>query len=143
MLKFLPLSLELDLMDFLYQRDKEIIAFARPDLAVAGTGSSSVAQVADIHNPSRGISPKMSKGKNEWRVTLQDEYKYVKLFALTDLAWPNRAAAMKAVQTVVRQLLVIAPAMVSTKTERGCELTWPFDPASEPRFIEIGVRGYR
>ena len=59
-----------------------------------------------IHNPSRDISPRMSKGKNEWRVTLQDEYKYVKLFALTDLAWPNRAAAMKAVQTVVRQLLV-------------------------------------
>ena len=88
-----------------------------------------------IHNPSRGISPKMSKGKNEWRVTLQDEYKYVKLFALTDLAWPNRAAAMKAVQTVVRRLLVIAPAMVSTKTEHGCEVTWPFDPASKPRFI--------
>jgi hypothetical protein len=35
----------------------------------------------------------------------------------------------------LRQLLVIAPAMVSTKTERGCELTWPFDPASEARFI--------
>jgi hypothetical protein len=48
---------------------------------------------------------------------------------------------MKTVQTVVRQLLVIAPAMVSTKTVHGCELTWPFDPASEPWFIEIGVRG--
>ena len=36
------------LTDFLYQRDGEIIAFARPDLAVSGTGSSSVAQVADI-----------------------------------------------------------------------------------------------
>jgi hypothetical protein len=96
-----------------------------------------------IHNPSRGISSKMSKAKNEWRVTLQDEKKYVKLFALTDRAWPNRAAAMKAVRTVVRQLLVIAPAMVSTKTEHGCEVTWPFDPASEPRFIEIEVRGYR
>ena len=88
-----------------------------------------------IHNPSRDISPRMSKGKNEWRVTLHDEINSVKLFGLTDRPWPNRAAAMKAVQTVVRQLLVIAPAMVSTKTERGCELTWPFDPASEPRFI--------
>src|SRR5450759_5095923 len=27
------------LTDFLYQRDREIIAFARPDLAVSGTGS--------------------------------------------------------------------------------------------------------
>jgi hypothetical protein len=37
------------LTDFLYQRDGEIIAFARPDLAVvAGTGSSSVAPAADI-----------------------------------------------------------------------------------------------
>ena len=45
------------------------------------------------------------------------------------------SAATKAVQTVVRQLLVIAPAIVSTKTEHGCEVTWPFDPASEPRFI--------
>jgi hypothetical protein len=36
------------LTDFLYQRDGEIIAFARPDLAVSGTGSSSVAPVADI-----------------------------------------------------------------------------------------------
>ena len=36
------------LTDFLYLRDGEIIAFARPDLAVSGTGSSSVAQVADI-----------------------------------------------------------------------------------------------
>ena len=33
------------LMDFLYQRDGEIIAFARPDLAVAGTGLSSAAPV--------------------------------------------------------------------------------------------------
>ena len=35
------------LMDFLYQRDGEIIAFARPDLAVAGTGLSSAAPVID------------------------------------------------------------------------------------------------
>jgi hypothetical protein len=95
-----------------------------------------------IPNPSRDITKK-SKAKNEWRVTLQDEYKYLKLLSLTDRAWPNRAAAMKAVQTVVRQLLVIAPTMVSTKTEHGCEVTWPFDPASEPRFIEPEeVRGY-
>lgn len=31
----------------LYQRDGEIIALARPDLAVSETGSSSVAQVLD------------------------------------------------------------------------------------------------
>ena len=37
-----------DLTDFLYQRDREIIAFARPDLAVAGTGVSSAAPVVDI-----------------------------------------------------------------------------------------------
>ena len=37
-----------DLTDFLYQRDREIIAFARPDLAVTGTGLSSAAQVVDI-----------------------------------------------------------------------------------------------
>ena len=37
----------LGLTDILYQRDGEIIAFARPDLAVSGTGSSSVAQVVD------------------------------------------------------------------------------------------------
>jgi hypothetical protein len=36
------------LTDFLYQRDGEIIAFARPDLAVAGTGSLSAVPVADI-----------------------------------------------------------------------------------------------
>jgi hypothetical protein len=36
------------LTDFLYQRDGEIIAFARPDLAVSGTGSSSMAQAVDI-----------------------------------------------------------------------------------------------
>jgi hypothetical protein len=36
------------LTDFLYQRDGETIAFAQPDLAVSGTGSSSVAQVVDI-----------------------------------------------------------------------------------------------
>ena len=35
------------LMDFLYQRDGEIIAFARPDLAVAGSGLSSAAPVVD------------------------------------------------------------------------------------------------
>ena len=39
---------ETGLADFLYQRDGEIIAFARPDLAVSGTGSSFVAQVACI-----------------------------------------------------------------------------------------------
>ena len=33
------------LTDFLYQRDGETIAFARSDLAVSGTGSSSVAPV--------------------------------------------------------------------------------------------------
>ena len=33
-----------DLTDFMYQRDWEVIAFARPDLAVSGTGSSSVAR---------------------------------------------------------------------------------------------------
>ena len=33
---------------FLYQRDGEIIAFARPDLAVSGMGSLSVAPVVDI-----------------------------------------------------------------------------------------------
>ena len=33
--------------DFLYQRDGEIIAFARPDLAVAGSGLSSAAPVVD------------------------------------------------------------------------------------------------
>lgn len=31
----------------LYQRDGEIIALARPDLAVSESGSSSVAQLAD------------------------------------------------------------------------------------------------
>jgi nucleotide-binding universal stress UspA family protein len=36
------------LTDFLCQRDGEIIAFARPDLAVAGTGLSSAAPVVDI-----------------------------------------------------------------------------------------------
>jgi hypothetical protein len=36
------------LTDFLYQRVREIIAFARPGLAVAGTGSLSVARVAGI-----------------------------------------------------------------------------------------------
>jgi hypothetical protein len=36
------------LTDFLYQRDGEIIAFARLDLAVAGTGLSSAAPVLDI-----------------------------------------------------------------------------------------------
>ena len=33
---------------FLYQRDGEIIAFARPDLAVTGTGLSSAALEVDI-----------------------------------------------------------------------------------------------
>jgi hypothetical protein len=36
------------LTDFLNQRDREIIAFARPVLAVSGTGSSFVAQGADM-----------------------------------------------------------------------------------------------
>jgi hypothetical protein len=36
------------LTDFLYQRDREIIAFVQPDLAVSGTGSSSVVPVVDI-----------------------------------------------------------------------------------------------
>ena len=36
------------LTDFLYQRDGETIAFARSDLAVSGTGSSSVAPVVGI-----------------------------------------------------------------------------------------------
>ncbi len=36
------------LTDFLYQRDGEIIAFARPDLAVAGTGLSSAAPAVGI-----------------------------------------------------------------------------------------------
>jgi hypothetical protein len=35
------------LTDFLYQRDGEIIAFARPDLAVAGSGLSSAVPVVD------------------------------------------------------------------------------------------------
>ena len=41
-----------DLTAFLYQRDGEIIAFARPDLAVSGMGSWPVAQVVDIRAPS-------------------------------------------------------------------------------------------
>jgi hypothetical protein len=36
-----------DLTDILYQRDREFIAFVRPDLAASGMGSSSVAPVAD------------------------------------------------------------------------------------------------
>jgi hypothetical protein len=36
-----------DLADFLYQRDKEFIVFARPDLAVSGMGSSSEAPAVD------------------------------------------------------------------------------------------------
>ena len=38
------------LTDFLYQRDGEIIAFALPDLAVAGSGLSSAAPVVDTAN---------------------------------------------------------------------------------------------
>jgi hypothetical protein len=38
----------IDLTDILYQRDGEIIAFARPDPAVSGTGSLFVAQAVDI-----------------------------------------------------------------------------------------------
>jgi hypothetical protein len=33
---------------FLYQHDREIIAFLRPDLAVSRTDSSSVVQAVDI-----------------------------------------------------------------------------------------------
>ena len=36
------------LTDILYQRDREFIAFARPDLAVSGMGSSFAAQAAEI-----------------------------------------------------------------------------------------------
>ena len=42
----------IDLTDILYQRDRETIAFVRPDLAVSGTGSWPVAQVAGIRAPS-------------------------------------------------------------------------------------------
>jgi hypothetical protein len=35
-------ELPADLTDILYQRDREFIAFARPDLAVSGMGSSFV-----------------------------------------------------------------------------------------------------
>jgi hypothetical protein len=42
----------LDLTDILYQRDRETIAFVRPDLAVSGTGSWHVVQVAGIRAPS-------------------------------------------------------------------------------------------
>ena len=38
-----------DLTDILYQRDRELIAFARPDLAVSGMGSSSV--VREVYIP--------------------------------------------------------------------------------------------
>jgi hypothetical protein len=37
-----------DLTDILYQRDREFIAFARPELAVSGMGSLSAAPVVDI-----------------------------------------------------------------------------------------------
>src|SRR5450631_4267647 len=37
-----------DLTTFLYQRDGEIIAFVRPDLAMSRTGSLSAAQAVDI-----------------------------------------------------------------------------------------------
>ena len=40
-------ALPVGLTDFLYQRDGAIIAFARPDLAVAGSGLSSAAPVVD------------------------------------------------------------------------------------------------
>jgi hypothetical protein len=46
MMTFLDCSI--GLTDFLYQRDGKIIAFARPDLAVAGTGLSSAAPGVDI-----------------------------------------------------------------------------------------------
>ena len=48
-----PPALDLTgLTAFLYQRDREIIAFARPDPVVAGTRPSSVAQVVDIRSMS-------------------------------------------------------------------------------------------
>ena len=36
------------LTDILYQRDREFIAFVRPDLAVSGMGSSFAVRAADI-----------------------------------------------------------------------------------------------
>jgi hypothetical protein len=36
------------LTDFLYQRDREITALERPDLVVAGTGCTPVAQAINI-----------------------------------------------------------------------------------------------
>jgi hypothetical protein len=39
---------KIDQTDFLNQRDREIIASARPELAVSGMDSSSVAQGVDI-----------------------------------------------------------------------------------------------
>ena len=48
----LLLAALIGLTAFLYQRDGEIIAFARPDPAVAATGPSSVAQVVDIRSMS-------------------------------------------------------------------------------------------
>ena len=39
---------ECDLTDILYQRDREFIAFVRPDLAVSGMGSSFAVRAADI-----------------------------------------------------------------------------------------------
>lgn len=48
--------------EFLYQRHGEIIAFARPDLAVVGTGSSSVAQVVD-NLSRRRVMAKVSAGR--------------------------------------------------------------------------------
>jgi hypothetical protein len=44
----LPTLHSIGLTGFLYQRDGEIIASARSDLAVSGTGSSSVAPVAAV-----------------------------------------------------------------------------------------------
>ena len=44
------------LTDFLYQRDRETIAFSRSDLAVSGTGSSSVVQVVGIRAKSVALS---------------------------------------------------------------------------------------
>jgi hypothetical protein len=50
--------------DFLYQRDGEIIAFARPDLAVAGTSLSSAAPVVDTTPGIRARAAPASAMKN-------------------------------------------------------------------------------
>jgi hypothetical protein len=49
-------------MDSLYQRNGETIAFARRDLAVSGTGASSVAQVVDILGVGDGLEQPVMLG---------------------------------------------------------------------------------